>query len=92
MSFWKKLFGGQNAQQDAPAATVEHEGYTMSAEPQKEGGQWRLAGTVSRQVGGETKTHRLVRADLFADRNEAIEAFYRKAKLVIAQQGERMFG
>jgi hypothetical protein len=47
---------------------------------------------VSREISGETKEHRLVRADMFSSRDEAAEAAIRKAKLVIKEQGDRMFG
>jgi len=56
------------------------------------GGQYRLAGTISKEVDGEIKTHKLIRADMFSDRDEAVSFTVRKAKQVIGEQGDRLFG
>ena len=94
MSFFKKLFGsrssGATGTWEQPKEEV-HEGFTIAATPIKEGGQYRLAGTISKQVDGELKSHQLIRADLFTDQDQAVEFTIRKAKQVIAEQGERMF-
>lgn len=92
MSFLKKLFGGSSAGETPAAADpVEHQGYTISPAPAAEGGQFRLGAVISKEIDGEVKEHRLIRADLFPSRDEAIGAAVRKAKLVIAEQGDRMF-
>jgi hypothetical protein len=93
MSFLRKLFGlsGGSPETDQGGEAVEHEGYLIRPAPIAEGGQFRLCAVISRDIGGETREHRMVRADLFASREEAAEAAVRKAKLVIKEQGERMF-
>ena len=95
MSFLKKLFGGgagnDNSGKSAAAASVEHEGYLITPTPMKEGGQYRLAGTISMDVDGETKTHQFIRADLFTSTDECNEACIRKAKQVIKEQGTGIF-
>lgn len=100
MSFFKKFFGikssgttGAREESGSGSDAQEvHEGFTIAAAPQKEGGQYRLAGTISKDIGGEMKTHHLIRADLFSDKDEAVQFTIRKAKQVIKEQGERMFG
>ena len=101
MSFLKKLFGGGGSGDDdggdndnraTRAASVEHEGFTITPTPMKEGGQFRLAGTISKDVDGEMKTHQYIRADLFGSADECSEACIRKAKQVIKEQGIRLFG
>lgn len=95
MSFFKKLFGGgaaaDGAGNDNGGEAVEHEGFTITPRPMKEGGQFRLAGTITMDVDGETKTHQLIRADLFTSVDEANEACIRKAKQVIKEQGKGIF-
>jgi hypothetical protein len=93
MSFFKKLFGGGDRAAPAPAAApaVEHKGYSIIAAPMNEGGQFRVAGRIEKAIGGETKTHGFIRADLFTDRDEAIAATVRKAQLIIDQNGDAMF-
>ena len=96
MSFLKRLFGGGEAKPAnaaAPAATAEHEGYTIVATPMPEGGQFRLHGTISKPTAdGADRTHTLIRADLFASRDACAEATLAKARQVIAEQGDAMFG
>ncbi|MBI1385159.1 MAG: hypothetical protein GC150_09635 [Rhizobiales bacterium] len=97
MSFLKKLFGGGGGADtgggggEAVAAELEHEGFHIKAMPQKEGGQYRVCGEISRTVDGAVRTHRLIRADLFASREEAANATLRKARQVIAERGDRLF-
>ena len=71
---------------------VEHEGYCIEPQPMPEGGQYRLCAVITREVGGETRQHRLIRADLFPDADTAAETSVRKAKQMIAEQGDRIFG
>jgi hypothetical protein len=93
MSFFKKLFGGgDNA---APVAKTEdpidYKGYSLVAAPMADGGQFRVAGSISKDVGGEVKTHTFIRADVFADRDAAVQATIRKAQLIIDQSGDMIF-
>lgn len=95
MSFLKRLFGGGgdgNSQNDNFAGeTREHEGYTIRPAPQKDGGQFRLCASITKEVDGEVKEHMLIRADLFASADEAVQAAIRKAHQVINEQGDRIF-
>ena len=93
MSFFKRLFGGGNSTEASkPAAEAEHKGFQIIATPQSEGGQYRLHGVISKSVDGETKSHTLIRADLFPDADQCAEVTIRKARQVIDEQGERIFG
>ncbi|GAG91830.1 unnamed protein product [marine sediment metagenome] len=74
-----------------PEASIEHEGYVITSMPMAEGGQFRLCAEITREIDGEMKTHRMIRADIFPNRDEAIEASYRKAKQMIKEQGDRFF-
>jgi hypothetical protein len=93
MAFWKKLFGGSGGEggQSSSVKTLEHKGFLITAQPYKEGGQWQLAGTISKDVGGVMKEHRFVRADRFGDANEAAEIALSKGRQIIDEQGERIF-
>ena len=64
MSFLKRLFGGGD-DANAPAAPmkqVEHEGFVIRATPYKEGTEFQTCGVVSKEINGEAKEHRFVRA------------------------------
>ena len=86
MSFLSKLFGGAQKQPSAPA-TIDHNGFTITPAPQKEGGQWRIAATISK----DGKTHQLIRADTLGSEGAAIDATVLKAKQVIDQLGDSLF-
>lgn len=96
MSFLKKLFGGSR-QDAAPAGdpkiteTRDHAGFTIKATPMPEGGQFRLAALIEKEIGGEVKTHRMIRADMFSSKEEATQFALKKAQQVIDQQGEALF-
>ncbi|MEE9375645.1 MAG: HlyU family transcriptional regulator [Rhizobiaceae bacterium] len=96
MSFFKKLFGrssgGASGSWEEPTETAIHDGYTIAALPMKEGAQFRLAGTISKEINGEIKTHKLIRADMFGSADECASFTITKAKQVIKEQGDRMFG
>lgn len=92
MSFLKRLFGGSSAPAVPKVAAEEtYEGFHIAATPMPEGGQYRLAANLSKNVDGEERTHRLIRADLFTSEDEAATFAIRKAKQMIDEQGERLF-
>ena len=93
MSFWKSLFGGgKDPATTKPVREIEHNGYRIAAMPYAEGGQYQVAGLVSKQIGGELKEHRFVRADRFGSLEDAAEVALMKGRQLVEQQGDRMFG
>jgi hypothetical protein len=94
MSFWKKLFGGGGgeAAEDTAGEPVEHNGFIIRATPFTEGGQYQTCGVISKEIGGEVKEHRFIRADRFAAKQDAIDVTLRKARQVIDEQGDKIFG
>ncbi|HKL68802.1 HlyU family transcriptional regulator [Salibaculum sp.] len=91
MSLLKKLFGGGGGNTPEEAEPLAYNGYRIFAEPMKAEGGYRIAGRIEREVGGETKTHRLIRADVVADRDQAVDATLQKCRQVIDQQGDGIF-
>ncbi|MGL4405755.1 MAG: HlyU family transcriptional regulator, partial [Notoacmeibacter sp.] len=51
----------------------------------------RVAGSISKDFSGEIKTHKFIRADVFADRDAAIQATVRKAQLIVDQSSDTIF-
>jgi hypothetical protein len=96
MSFLKRLFGlGGEASEPAaakPAKQIEHKGFTVSATPYKNEGQYQTSGVVSKEIGGVVKEHKFVRADRFAGLDDAVEVSLKKGIQLIDEQGEKMFG
>jgi hypothetical protein len=94
MSFLKKLFGlggGSAGGAAAVGPAVEYEGFTIQPAPYPEAGQYQVAGTITKTVGGVAKEHRFVRADRYPSVDIATEVSLAKARLIVDEQGERMF-
>ena len=92
MSFFKKLFGGGDGGGSPEAEATEYEGFSIIPTPIKEGSQYRLSARLEKEIGGEVKSHTLIRADLLESFDAAAEASIRKGKQMIDEQGERLFG
>ncbi|MEL6436520.1 MAG: HlyU family transcriptional regulator, partial [Pseudomonadota bacterium] len=84
-----KLFGGGgDAKDEAPAEADEtYKDVEIRAVPQSDGGQWRVGGTITKDVDGAKITRTFLRADLMNSREEAAIASVNKAKLIIDQNG-----
>ncbi len=92
MSILSRLFGkGTSAGSNAGPEPIDYEGYTIFPEPMKDGSRWRIAARIEKGFGEETKVHQLIRADTFEDRESAATESLAKAKIMIDQQGDRIF-
>lgn len=93
MSFWKRLFGGGSggAREEPAGEPVEHKGYVIRPTPFTEDGQYQTCGIISREIDGEMKEHRFIRADRFPSRDDAVDVTLRKARQMIDEQGDRIF-
>ena len=94
MSLFSKLFGGGGGSERAApkAQSVEYEGFTITPAPVSEGGRYRIGARIEKEVGGEMKSHQLIRADVLESLDAANEASLGKARQMIDEQGERLFG
>lgn len=93
MSFLKKLFGGgeNDVPLGKPAVSVDYNGYQITPAPMKDGTQFRLAGTITKEIDGAEKSHLLIRADTFPSKESAEAATLLKAQRVIDEQGDGIF-
>lgn len=92
MSLFKKLFGGGGAAEIDGGEPVEYKGYTIRATPYQEGGQFQTCGVITREVDGQVKEHRFVRADRTTSAEEAVAISLRKGKQLVDEQGDAIFG
>ncbi|RVV99501.1 hypothetical protein EKE94_02115 [Mesobaculum littorinae] len=95
MSLLSRLFGRGDAASQAPESEHEpqdYKGFAIRPEPIKEGNHYRVAARIEKTVDGTARTHSLIRADTLSDRDAAIDASVSKAKQVIDEQGDRLFG
>ena len=91
MSFLKKLFGGGGDAAPSSAPAEMHSGFAIYAEPVNEGGTYRIAARIEKEIGGEMKVHQMMRADTLQSHEEAVKASLAKAKMLIDQQGDTIF-
>ena len=90
---FSKLFGGGGGKPAKPSETsVEiYDGFEITAMPEKATGGWRIGARIEKSVGGELRSHHLIRADVIQDREGAEAASVAKAKQMIDEQGDRLF-
>lgn len=90
MSFLKKLFGGGEG--SSPSALAEtHNGFSIFAEPVKDGGTWRIGARIEKEIDGELKSHFMMRADTLQSFEDCAKASIDKARMLIDQQGDMIF-
>jgi hypothetical protein len=87
MAFWSKWFSAAPAGEAKAVKSLEYKGYVIDAMPYKDGGQWQLAGRITK----DGQEHKFVRADKFTSADECAECAISKGQLIVDQSGERMF-
>ncbi len=91
-----KLFGGADGNSHKATATstaevIDYKGFAITATPIKEGGQYRTAGTISREIDGQLRSAQFIRADNHSDQQAAISHSERKGQQIVDEQGDAMF-
>ena len=92
MKFLRGLLGGGEGAGGSRHEAVEYQGYRIEPAPVRQDSGWTTCGTISREVDGETRSHRFMRADTSMSEEAAVELTVRKAQRLIDEQGERLFG
>jgi hypothetical protein len=87
---WNRLFS--DVAIDPEEDPVEYNGYRIRPTPFPRMGQYQTAGIIEKEVNGEVKEHRFVRAETHSSREEAVAYSIVKAKQIIDEQGDRLFG
>ena len=92
MSFFKNLFGGGRGDgSPSPHPEEVYEGYRIHVTPIPEGNQFRLAATIEKEIDGELRHYKLIRADVMPTKGDIAEAALRKARQLIDSQGDKIF-
>jgi hypothetical protein len=95
MSFLKSLFGGGSKSAEPAGDKVlgeeSYKNFLIKAIEMKAGSELQLAGTIEKEVGGELKTYRFVRADRMSSRDDLIAIALSKGRQIIDEQGEAIF-
>ncbi|WP_297112165.1 HlyU family transcriptional regulator [uncultured Devosia sp.] len=94
MSFLKKLFGGGSASEPAGDKVLGEEsykGFQIKAIEMKAGSELQLAGLIEKDVGGELKTYRFIRADRMSSRDDLVALALSKGRQIIDEQGDHIY-
>ena len=91
-NLFKSLFGGGSEKKVVEADPVEYKGFQIFAEPMSEGGQYRTAGRIAKEVDGVVKQTGFIRADNNSDRQASVDHCLQKAKQIIDEQGDGVIG
>ena len=87
MSLLSKLFGsGPKAEPEVKPE--EFQGFTITPSPERVGTNWRIGAVIEK----DGKSHHLIRADQLSAREDCDRASIAKAKQMIQEQGDRLFG
>jgi hypothetical protein len=88
-----RLFGGGTPASDPVGEPpVEYKGFRIRAAPYPAGGQYQTAGVIEKDMADGVKEHRFVRAETHASKDDATAFSIMKAKQIIDEQGERIYG
>ena len=90
LQFIKNLLRGGGASAGEEAA-VEYNGYAIAPRPRQKAGGWSTEAVIRKTVDGEDKQHHFIRADTSPSKAEAVSLCITKAKLLLDQQGEKIF-
>ncbi|CAM3792687.1 HlyU family transcriptional regulator [Vibrio aquimaris] len=86
MGLFSRLFGSnQKEQSSKDIQPEEYKGFLIYQEAQAEGGQFRIAGRITKNIEGEVREHRFIRSDVLASESDANEFMLAKAKMFIDQ-------
>lgn len=92
-SLWQRLAGGSGeTAQEAAFEAVEYSGYRIRPAPYAAGSGYQTAGVIEKDFPEGVKEHRFVRAETHPSRDDAVAFSISKAKQIIDQQGDRIFG
>jgi len=92
MSILSRLFGDGRTQETPEPKTEEYKGFRITPTPAQVEGGYRLGARIEKMVDGKVEAQDLLRADVIGDLDTAEAASLRKARQVIDEQGDSLFG
>ncbi len=90
MGLFSRLFGSSKPPQKQPDPE-QYKGFQIYPASLAEGGQYRVAGKISKEIAGEIKTHSFIRSDVLPSQTDADQLMVKKAQMLIDQMGEKIF-
>ncbi|WBA10197.1 HlyU family transcriptional regulator [Salinivibrio kushneri] len=92
MGWFSALFSkGSDKQSQASITPTEYQGYLIYPESTAENGQYRVSGRICKPLDDKMLTHTFIRSDLLGSQEDANSLMVTKAKMMIDQNGDRLF-
>lgn len=93
MGLLSRILGKGESQSTPQTELEDYEGYKIKPAPHKQQGSYNTAGYIYKSdSSGELQEHYFIRADTHTDFEAACEHSVFKAKQIINESGERIFG
>lgn len=92
MSLLSKLFGSRAKPAPTGYPPEVYKDFIITPTPMPDGPRFRLSARIEKDIDGLRKSHLLVRADTIDDETTAVASSVAKAKRMIDEQGDRLFG
>ncbi len=93
---WARFTGQRESSEtgggEEPAAEAEHKGFRIRATPYATDGGWQTAGVIEKASDSGVREHRFVRAETHPSREDAASFAVAKARQIIDERGEKVFG
>ena len=89
MSLLSRLFGSKPPE---PPKAEDYKSFRITPEPIREGSQFRIAARIEKTIDGTPRRHQLIRADTMGALDEATAISLGKARQIIDEQGDKLFG
>ena len=92
--FLKGLTGQSDGGAKSPAKRgegVAYQEFVIHPAPEREGGQWRVAGVIVKTGGDADQERSFTRADTVASREEAETLSVNKGKQIVDERGSSLF-
>jgi hypothetical protein len=84
--------GGEGSASTKEAPAVEYKGYRIRPAAYRAGSLYQTAGVIEKDFPDGVKQHRFIRAETHPSQDDANAFAVTKAKQIIDQQGDRIFG
>ncbi len=88
---FSRLGGGGAAPAEPAFDAVEYKGYRLRPAPYAAKGGFQTAGVIEKEIDGETKQHRFVRAETHPSQDDAAHFALVKGRQIVDEQGDRIF-
>lgn len=93
IDFFKKLRGDSTSSNDVREGDpTPYNGYTITPVPSQQSGQYLAAGRISKAFPDGERAKSFIRADAHSSWDDACATAVNKAKRIIDEQGDQLFG